>query len=118
MRVHVLLLASETCSVLCAESGVGRFGSLGLGGYGWGEREVRGFGRVRVFSVRSGGCGFWGFVFQLESGEAIIRGCSAGVVHFKITSLPSFFPLSILSRITSLRCLRITRPVLKSTHKE
>lgn len=45
MRLHILLLASETCSVLCAESGVGRFGSSSLGGSGWGERQVRAFGK-------------------------------------------------------------------------
>ena len=45
MRLHILLLASETCSVMCAESGVGRFGSSSLGGSGWGERQVRAFGK-------------------------------------------------------------------------
>lgn len=45
IRLHILLLASETCSVMCAESGVGRFGSSTLGESGWGEREVRAFGK-------------------------------------------------------------------------
>lgn len=45
MRLHILLLASETCSVMCAESGIGRFGSSTFGESGWGEREVRAFGK-------------------------------------------------------------------------
>lgn len=45
MRLHILLLASETCSVMCAESGIGKFGSSTFGESGWGEREVRAFGK-------------------------------------------------------------------------
>lgn len=85
-RLHILLLASETCSVMCAEPGVGRFGFSCLGEPGGASGESGVSERVRVFSVGSGVCGFGGFCwffFHWGVGRRFSRGCSACVVHLR-----------------------------------